>query len=59
MAVNTSKVTSFVNALTSKFVAKSDVANNLTTTVNGKVLDARQGKILNDLIGDAITYINQ
>ncbi|MBQ6345184.1 MAG: hypothetical protein IJI96_03615 [Methanobrevibacter sp.] len=37
----------------------SDVANNLTTTSSGKVLDARQGKALADLIGDAITYINQ
>ena len=37
----------------------SDIANNLTTTTAGKVLDARQGKALADLIGDAITYINQ
>ena len=37
----------------------SDIANNLTTTASGKVLDARQGKALADLIGDAITYINQ
>ena len=34
------------------------VANNLTTTTSGYVLDARQGKALADLIGDAITYIN-
>ena len=40
-------------------VNTSDIANNLTTTTAGKVLDARQGKALADLIGDAITYINQ
>lgn len=37
----------------------SDIANNLTTTTTGKVLDASQGKALSDLIGNAITYINQ
>ena len=40
------------------YVAQSDIANNLTTTTSGKVLDARQGKALADLIGDAIDYIN-
>ena len=49
--------------LTSSAIANmlttSDIANNLTTTSSGKVLDARQGKALADLIGDAITYINQ
>lgn len=40
-------------------VKTTDIANNLTTTTAGKVLDARQGKALADLIGDAITYINQ
>ena len=34
-----------------------DIANNLTTTTAGKVLDARQGKELYDMIGSAITYI--
>lgn len=34
-------------ALTTK-VNTSDIANNLTTTASGKVLDARQGKALND-----------
>ena len=33
-------------------VSNSDVANNLTTTAAGKVLDARQGKVLKDLIDD-------
>lgn len=31
-------------------VSTSDVANNLTTTTAGKVLDARQGKALKDLV---------
>ena len=43
----------------SGMLTTSDIANNLTTTSSGKVLDARQGKALADLIGDAITYINQ
>ena len=43
----------------SDYLSNSDVANNLTTTESGKVLDARQGKVLGDLIGDAIQYINQ
>ena len=30
------------------FVKKADIANNLTTTAEGKVLDARQGKVLAD-----------
>jgi hypothetical protein len=45
------------NSLDAK-VNTSDIANNLTTTTAGKVLDARQGKALADLIGEAITYIN-
>ena len=57
--VNSSKVSALVSVLVSKFVCKSDVANDLSTTSSGKVLDARQGKALADLIGDAITYINQ
>lgn len=32
-----------------------DIANNLTTTEGGKVLDARQGKILNDTKQERIT----
>ena len=43
----------------SGMLTSSDIANNLTTTTTGKVLDATQGKALKDLIGDAITYINQ
>ena len=41
------------------YIETSSIANNLTTTSSGYVLDARQGKALADLIGDAITYINQ
>ena len=44
---------------TNTYVDTDDIANNLTTTTSGKVLDARQGKALADLIGNAITYINQ
>ena len=29
-------------------INKNNIANNLTTTASGKVLDARQGKILNE-----------
>lgn len=43
----------------SNMLTTSNVANDLNTTTSGKVLDARQGKVLNDLIGQAITYINQ
>jgi len=66
--VNSSKVTALVNALTSKFAlvnhAHSEYVNptivdNLTTNDSTKVLSAKQGKVLNDLIGDAITYINK
>ena len=35
---------------TNTYVDTDDIANNLTTTTSGKVLDARQGKILYDLI---------
>lgn len=31
-------------------IATSDIANDLTITAAGKVLDARQGKVLNDMI---------
>lgn len=53
-----SDVTNLQTSLDAK-VNTSDIANNLTTTTSGKVLDARQGKALADLIGDAIVYINQ
>ena len=37
----------------------SDIVDNLTTSDASKVLSAKQGKALKDLIGDAIVYINQ
>lgn len=41
------------------YLQKTDVVNNLTSTDTDKPLSARQGKLLNDLIGQAIMYINQ
>lgn len=38
------------NISLSSLLSSSDIANNLTTTESGKVLDARQGKVLADLI---------
>jgi len=35
-----------------------DVVDNLTTNNATKALSAKQGKVLKDLIGDAIDYIN-
>lgn len=35
------------------------IVDNLNSTSATSVLSARQGKVLGDLIGDAITYINQ
>lgn len=35
------------------------IADNLTTDDATKALSAKQGKVLNDMIGDAIEYINQ
>ena len=39
-------------------VNTSDIVDNLTTNDSTKPLSAKQGKVLNDLIGTAITYIN-
>lgn len=39
-------------------VNTSDIANNLTTTTEGKVLDARQGKALSDSISDTNTAVS-
>lgn len=41
----------------SGMLTTSDIADNLTTDSSTKVLSAKQGKALNDLIGQAITYI--
>lgn len=46
-------------ALDAVYVKKTDIADNLTTNDATKVLSAKQGKVLNDLIGQAIAYINQ
>jgi len=43
----------------SGMLTTSDIADNLTTDSSTKVLSAKQGKALADLIGDAISYINQ
>ena len=52
-----SEVTNLQNNLNNK-VNTSDIVDNLTTNDATKVLSAKQGKVLNDLIGTAITYIN-
>ena len=43
----------------SGMLTTSDIVDNLTTNDSSKVLSAKQGKALNDLIGAAISYINQ
>jgi hypothetical protein len=40
-------------------VKKTDIANDLTTTASGKVLDARQGKALSDEINDLKSTIQE
>lgn len=40
-------------------LTSSDIVDNLTTDNASKVLSAKQGKALKDLIGNAISYINQ
>ena len=58
---NTSMVVKdiFITTENGNYVKKSDIVDNLTTNDATKVLSAKQGKVLNDLIGDAIEYINQ
>lgn len=46
-------------ALDAVYAKKTDIVDNLTTNDATKVLSAKQGKALADLIGNAITYINQ
>lgn len=43
----------------SQYLTTSNVVDNLTSTSSTDALSAKQGKVLNDLIGAAITYINQ
>ena len=55
---NHSGIYSEVNHTHSNYVNPT-IADNLTTNDSSQVLSAKQGKVLNDLIGDAISYINQ
>ena len=53
--------TQYISSLPSGSTSQAgivQIADNLTTDDNTKVLSAKQGKALADLIGDAITYIN-
>lgn len=49
-----SPVETQVLALNASKVNKNDVVNNVTTTTAGKVLDARQGKVLQDAINTKV-----
>ena len=51
-----SDVTNLQTNLNAK-VNTSDIANNLTTTASGKVLDARQGKALKDYVDGLVGNI--
>ena len=51
-----SDVTTLQTNLNAK-VNTSDIANNLTTTASGKVLDARQGKALKDYVDGLVGNI--
>ena len=51
-----SEVTNLQTNLNAK-VNTSDIANNLTTTASGKVLDARQGKALKDYVDGLVGNI--
>lgn len=44
-------------ALDAVYVKKTNVVDNLNSTSTTNPLSAKQGKELNDKIGDAITYI--
>lgn len=41
------------------YLSSDSVVDNLNSTSSTSVLSAKQGKVLADLIGDAISYINQ
>lgn len=53
-----SAIQTLTNTVNGK-VNTSDIANNLTTTASGKVLDARQGKALNDKIKNKVLYLTE
>lgn len=44
---------------TSEYISSDDIVDNLTTNDSTKVLSAKQGYQLNQLIGTAISYINR
>ena len=46
-------------ALDAVYCKKADIVDDLVTNDSTKILSAKQGKALKDLIGNAITYINQ
>ena len=53
--------TSYISTLPTGSTSQAgivQIVDNLTTDDNTKVLSAKQGKAIKDLIGDAITYIN-
>lgn len=49
----------FYEGIKAKFLFKNSVVNNLTTTAAGKVLDARQGPVLNAAITEAAQWAKQ
>ena len=58
-SIKTINSTSLLGSGNISTLTSSDIADNLTTNDSTKVLSAKQGKALADLIGSAITYINQ
>ena len=58
-AVNTTTVDCSTRVSIKGSDASVTIVDNLTSTSSTSALSAKQGKVLNDLIGDAITYINQ
>ena len=57
MGATQSAINSAIDTAISDMLTSSDIVDNLTTNDNTKVLSAKQGKVLYDLIGSAITYI--
>lgn len=55
--LNESGNSMFPNLITAKGFGGSGVVNNLTTTDGNKVLDARQGKVLNDKLTQLISEL--
>lgn len=50
-------ISSEIKALSNDKLAYTDIENNLSTTIPNKVLDARQGKVLNDKISAIETFV--